>query len=341
MLAFGMLTACGNSGSADKAETTAAAASAEDNSGETGSSAETAAGTAAESGSQSGYTVDYELFESFDKPSDEFISSVVDITVGELAALKNNDSAAFREALNPDLWKELGAFDDEDLKELTADDLTDYKNDIAFDKIASLDIAENPDKVSVSTYSFLEDEKMASGSFLIRFPLKTDPDDYVVLFTAANCKNTDGETAALVITCMDKEQFEASYADYTAKNEQKTANFYAKTAYFCVQDYFDELESKGTGFDEAVGEIAGKEYDLTSEGDSEISKKLYDTFKELETDTEKVRGVVYIDKVTLGEEKSYFVQWHDPAAPDLIGQYPQTITWEKHDQVKWKQFLEI
>lgn len=139
-----------------------------------------------------------------------------------------------------------------------------------------------------------------------------------------------------------------SYVDSRKLNDM---NDYSLKAYNCVANYIDKRNMERFEEDYITIEdlFDGEELKKANSSDgftifnniffSKIQRCEYDISNTLYPYTRKYKLVVYVGKIQKNNKTDYYVQVRDSNEPNIIGQYPSTITLDNMNNVKWSEYL--
>lgn len=118
-----------------------------------------------------------------------------------------------------------------------------------------------------------------------------------------------------------------SMLNYVKKSRLKTANSNAKTAYNAVAEFFADQETQGVGFDDAYAKITTNPVDCTGARPSDDAALIYDVLASNGAEA----GVCYVgtsEDISEGEGTDFFTHWGKTEGDEMIGQYPEAISWD-------------
>lgn len=132
---------------------------------------------------------------------------------------------------------------------------------------------------------------------------------------------------------------DSSMRTYVKQSSLKTANANAKTAYNAVFEYLyiDDRSPDDVMLDIDFGEMSRDGLDLSGSAPAEPgAKAVYDLLRD---DLKLDEGIVYIGVSEGNERYPFFIQFKDEKN-GVIGQYPNMITMDAAESVKYKEFFE-
>jgi type IV pilus assembly protein PilA len=115
-----------------------------------------------------------------------------------------------------------------------------------------------------------------------------------------------------------------SMLNYVKKSRLKTANSNAKTAYNAAAEYIADQETKGIGRATALKDFDTKLVEAKSaskDGDVVVADVLVENGDEA--------GCFIVFSQTLNKKSSFVVQWCKSTSDEMLGQYPDAISWDK------------
>lgn len=119
-----------------------------------------------------------------------------------------------------------------------------------------------------------------------------------------------------------------SMLNYVKKSRLKTANSNAKTAYNAVAEYVADKETQGQPVSATIAEFNTTINCTTPSSYSDGMKLVADALAENGDEA----GYVYVNTATINDTSSYYVHWAKKVDDEMVGQYPEAITWEN-----WKE----
>lgn len=119
-----------------------------------------------------------------------------------------------------------------------------------------------------------------------------------------------------------------SMLNYVKKSRLKTANSNAKTAYNAVAEYVADKETQGQAVSATISEFNTTINCTTPSAYTSGMKLVADALAENGDEA----GYVYVGTATINGTSSYYVHWAKQAGDEMVGQYPEAITWEN-----WKE----
>lgn len=119
-----------------------------------------------------------------------------------------------------------------------------------------------------------------------------------------------------------------SMLNYVKKSRLKTANSNAKTAYNAVAEYVADKETQGQAVSATIAEFNTTINCTTPASYTDGMKLVADALAENGDEA----GYVYVNTATINGTSSYYVHWAKKDADEMVGQYPEAITWEN-----WKE----
>lgn len=114
-----------------------------------------------------------------------------------------------------------------------------------------------------------------------------------------------------------------SMLNYVKKSRLKTANSNAKTAYNAAAEYIADKETQGIGRTAALADFTVG-FQLATAASSDADKLVADVL--LENGDEA--GGFAVMTATINGKSSFAVQWAKTATDEMLGQYPEAITWD-------------
>ena len=123
-----------------------------------------------------------------------------------------------------------------------------------------------------------------------------------------------------------------SMLTYVKKARLKTANGNAKTAYNAAAEFVADAQIQGT----ALASIAdcSAQASAVGTGDTTIQGTIAEVLRENDGES----GYFCFKKKTLGDKKSFFVQWKKGSGDEVFGQYPGAIQWKKAKNFTGSEF---
>lgn len=114
-----------------------------------------------------------------------------------------------------------------------------------------------------------------------------------------------------------------SMLNYVKKSRLKTANSNAKTAYNAAAEYIADQETQGIGRATAMGDFSGA-FQLATAASLDGDKLVADVL--LENGDEA--GGFAVFSATINGKSSFAVHWAKTSSDEMLGQYPEAITWD-------------
>ena len=124
-----------------------------------------------------------------------------------------------------------------------------------------------------------------------------------------------------------------SMLTYVKKARLKTANGNAKTAYNAAAEYVADAQIQGTAL-ASIADVASCEAKSVATSDSSIQGTIAEVLRENDGES----GYFCFKKKTLGDKKSFFVQWKKGSGDEVFGQYPGAIQWKKAKNFTGSEF---
>lgn len=115
-----------------------------------------------------------------------------------------------------------------------------------------------------------------------------------------------------------------SMLNYVKKSRLKTANSNAKTAYNAVAEYVADKETQGQAVSATISEFNTTINCTTPSSYSNGMKLVADALAENGDEA----GYVFVGTATINDTSSYYVHWAKQTGDEMVGQYPEAITWE-------------
>lgn len=262
------------------------------------------------------FTKENTFGEILEKPDIETIKQYSDLSLKMIEAIKNNDADTFFDIWPPE------QVDEEEIGEFKAN----------FDEFLNVNYGYN--NLGIEYNSIIKKIYIEDYADLSKEDTDEDADEYIVFYLYL--ENADGSDNYAMFTfegIKNNGQYHLIFNEvysterYNYMNELKTANGMAKDVYNTVSEFVADLMTRDYEYI-----FDGDEYDLSQNYSDELGAVLTN-----EMNYYKMSGIVYVGANYNGD---YFVQWRSSEDSDIIGQYPNPISYEDADNVVWGDYYE-